>query len=115
MLIADGVGIRLREERDRLGLSQADFGALMGVSRGTQKNYELEAAVGALDLKYVCALEANGVDATYVLTAKHALAEGLTETESKLLSQFRIIPADDQKALLRLLRAMADDVAKQAK
>ncbi|WP_255313860.1 helix-turn-helix domain-containing protein, partial [Pseudomonas protegens] len=41
MLIAEGVGSRLREERERLGLSQSDFGALVGVSRGTQKNYEV--------------------------------------------------------------------------
>jgi len=112
MFIAEGVGIRLREERDRLGLSQADFGALMGVSRGTQKNYELEAAVSAPDLKYVCALELHGVDALYVLTGKRSLGEGLSAVESQVISQFRSIPSDDQKAVLRVLQAMADDAAK---
>lgn len=51
MLIAEGVGVRLREERERLGLSQTEFGTLVGVSRGTQKNYELGTALGALDLR----------------------------------------------------------------
>nr|WP_241091898.1 helix-turn-helix transcriptional regulator [Pseudomonas viridiflava] len=109
MLIAEGVGIRLREERERLGLSQTEFGTLVGVSRGTQKNYELGTALGALDLKYIMALESNGVDAGYVLTAQRSHGQGLTTDESSILEQYRSIPDADQKALRRFLKAMADD------
>ena len=115
MLIADRVGERLREERERLGLSQAEFGALLGISRGTQKNYELGA--NSLDLRYVAALEEHGVDAAYVLTGRRAtpLGQLFTSAEEELIDQFRSISADDQKAIRRFLKAMADDVARLLK
>jgi transcriptional regulator with XRE-family HTH domain len=115
MLIADRVGERLREERERLGLSQTDFGVLLGVSRGTQKNYELGAS--SLDLRYVTALEEKGVDAGYVLTGKRStpLGQLFTSTEERLIMQFRSISDDDQKAIRRFLQAMADDAAKSSK
>lgn len=115
MLIADRVGERLREERERLGLSQTDFGVLLGVSRGTQKNYELGSS--SLDLRYVTALEEKGVDAGYVLTGKRStpLGQLFTSTEERLIMQFRSISDDDQKAIRRFLQAMADDAAKNSK
>jgi transcriptional regulator with XRE-family HTH domain len=115
MLIADRVGERLREERERLGLSQTDFGVLLGVSRGTQKNYELGAS--SLDLRYVTALEEKGVDAAYVLTGRRStpLGQLFTSTEEHLIMQFRSISDDDQKAIRRFLQAMADDASKNSK
>ncbi|UZD98249.1 helix-turn-helix domain-containing protein [Pseudomonas corrugata] len=112
MLIADQVGERLREERERLGLSQAEFGALLRISRGTQKNYELGA--NSLDLRYVAALEEHGVDAAYVLTGRRAtpLGQLFTPAEEELIAQYRSISADDQKAIRRFLKAMADDAAR---
>ncbi|MEB0090054.1 XRE family transcriptional regulator [Pseudomonas sp. CCI4.2] len=112
MLIADQVGERLREERERLRLTQTEFGALLRVSRGTQKNYELGA--NSLDLRYVAALEENGVDAGFVLTGRRStpLGQLITAGEEELINQYRSIPDDDQKAIRRFLRAMADDAAK---
>ena len=112
MLIADRVGERLREERERLGLNQTDFGVLLGVSRGTQKNYELGAS--SLDLRYVTALEERGVDAAYVLTGRRAtpLGQLFSASEEELINQFRTISDDDQKAIRRFLEAMADDAAR---
>ena len=108
MLIADGVGNRLREERERLGLSQEEFGTRVGVSRGTQKKYELSGS-SSIDLKYVTALETLGVDATYILTAARSLADGLSRDEAAILDQYRAIPEQDQRALRRFLKAMFDD------
>lgn len=112
MLIADRVGERLREERERLGLNQTDFGVLLGVSRGTQKNYELGAS--SLDLRYVTALEERGVDAAYVLTGRRStpLGQLFSPSEELLIKQFRTISDDDQKAIRRFLEAMADDAAR---
>lgn len=112
MLIADRVGERLREERERLGLNQTEFGVLLGVSRGTQKNYELGAS--SLDLRYVTALEEKGVDAAYVLTGRHAtpLGQLFSPSEEQMIMQFRSISDDDQKAIRRFLEAMADDAAR---
>jgi transcriptional regulator with XRE-family HTH domain len=113
MLIADRVGERLREERERLGLNQTDFGVLLGVSRGTQKNYELGA--NSLDLRYVTALEERGVDAAYVLTGRRStpLGQLFSAAEEELINQFRTISDEDQKAIRRFLEAMADDAARR--
>lgn len=112
MLIADRIGERLKEERERLGLTQTEFGVLLGVSRGTQKNYELGAS--SLDLRYVAALEEQGVDAAFVLTGRRStpLGQMLTTAEEELINQFRTISDDDQKAIRRFLKAMSDDAAK---
>ncbi|MDI2594325.1 helix-turn-helix domain-containing protein [Pseudomonas sp. 681] len=112
MLIADRVGERLREERERLGLNQTEFGVLLGVSRGTQKNYELGA--NSLDLRYVAALEEHGADAAFILTGRRStpLGQLFTAAEEELINQFRSISGDDQKAIRRFLKAMADDAAK---
>jgi len=112
MLIADRVGERLREERERLGLNQTEFGGLLGVSRGTQKNYEL--GTNSLDLRYVSALEEHGVDAAFVLTGRRSTPVGqlFTASEEELINQFRSIPEVDQKAIRRFLEAMADDAAR---
>lgn len=112
MLIADQVGERLREERERLGLNQTEFGALLGVSRGTQKNYELGA--NSLDLRYVSALEEHGVDAAFVLTGRRStpLGQMFTPDEEELITQFRSITPFDKEAIRRFLQAMADDAAR---
>ncbi|SDE14067.1 Helix-turn-helix domain-containing protein [Pseudomonas koreensis] len=107
------MGERLREERERLGLNQTDFGVLLGVSRGTQKNYELGA--NSLDLRYVTALEERGVDAAYVLTGRRStpLGQLFSAAEEELINQFRTISDEDQKAIRRFLEAMADDAARR--
>ena len=113
MLIADQVGERLREERERLGLNQTEFGALLGVSRGTQKNYEQGA--NSLDLRYVAALEDCGVDAAFVLTGRRStpLGQVFSTEEEKLIKQYRSIAPGDQEAIRRFLKAMADDADRQ--
>jgi transcriptional regulator with XRE-family HTH domain len=113
MIIADRVGERLREERERLGLNQTEFGVRLGVSRGTQKNYELGAS--SLDLRYVSALEEQGADAAYILTGRRSTPIGqlLSAAEEELITQFRSITSFDQEAIRRFLQAMADDAARQ--
>ena len=113
MIIADRVGERLREERERLGLNQTEFGVRLGVSRGTQKNYELGAS--SLDLRYVSALEEQGADAAYILTGQRSTPIGqmLSAAEEELITQYRSITSFDQEAIRRFLQAMADDAARQ--
>ncbi|MNF77884.1 Helix-turn-helix domain protein [compost metagenome] len=114
MLIADRVGERLKEERERLGLNQTEFGVLLGVSRGSQKNYELGAS--SLDLRYVAALEEHGVDAAFVLTGRRStpLGQLFTAAEEELIKQFRSIAEEDRKAIRRFLAAMAADAARKS-
>jgi transcriptional regulator with XRE-family HTH domain len=107
MIIADGVGSRLREERERLGLNQTDFGERVSVSRGTQKAYEL--GTSSPDLRYVAALEKNGVDTRYVLSGVRSqrLDEGLSVGEEKVIYDYRALPDEDKACVRRLTTALA--------
>ncbi|EPB8014057.1 helix-turn-helix domain-containing protein [Pseudomonas aeruginosa] len=107
MLIASGTGERLREERDRLGLNQTDFGAAAGVSRGTQKAYELETS--SPDVRYLSALQGMGVDVHYVLTGARASADlgALSDEETRVLEQFRSLPEQDRASVSRLTSALS--------
>lgn len=73
--ISKGIGERLREERERLGLSQDAFAAKVGIHRNTQNNYEKGSR--SFDMTYLHAIKGLGVDFVYVLdgiratTARH--------------------------------------------
>jgi phage repressor protein C with HTH and peptisase S24 domain len=60
------LGNRLKEERQRLGLTQGDFGAKLGVSKTSQFNYEAGDRVP--DADYLQRALSLGVDVLYVLT-----------------------------------------------
>lgn len=64
------IGARLREERERLGLSQADLAEKTGVHRNTQARYESDRAT--LPSAYVATLDSLAFDVDYVL---HGIAE----------------------------------------
>lgn len=107
LLISSGVGERLREERERLGLNQTDFGVSAGVSRGTQKAYELESS--SPDIRYLSGLQALGVDVHYVLTGSRVdtdLAK-LSEVETVVLGHMRDMSDSDRATLAHLAFAMA--------
>ncbi|WP_368762665.1 helix-turn-helix domain-containing protein [Klebsiella michiganensis] len=57
---------RLKEERNRIGMSQTEFGALAGVGKTTQINYENGSRSPSAD--YLAALFDNNVDIQYVVT-----------------------------------------------
>ncbi|PSJ22149.1 hypothetical protein CVH10_08750 [Halomonas sp. ND22Bw] len=61
-------GSRLREERERLGMSQTQLAALGGVGKMSQINYEKDAR--SPNAAYLTALDEFGVDIQYVLTGR---------------------------------------------
>ncbi|WP_295548791.1 helix-turn-helix domain-containing protein [uncultured Pseudacidovorax sp.] len=65
---------RLIEERKRLGLNQAAFGALGGVTKDSQLNYEK--GTRRPDSEYLEALAMHDVDVAYVLTGHRMLMAG---------------------------------------
>lgn len=67
------LGLRLAEERDRLGLTQERFGELAGVSRNSQANYEK--GTRQPDAAYLELIASAGVDVLYVLTGARSLSE----------------------------------------
>lgn len=62
----DDFGRRLREERERLGLSQEAFGAIGGVKKLAQLKYEK--GERAPDANYLAAIKKRGVDISFLLT-----------------------------------------------
>jgi transcriptional regulator with XRE-family HTH domain len=64
------LGKRLKEERERLGLTQAKFSEACGVGRTAQFNYERGEREPSWS--YISAAEKIGVDVLYVFTGIHA-------------------------------------------
>lgn len=65
------LGERLREERERLGLSQTQFGDLAQVTKKTQMLYEGDQRSPKAD--YLTAIASQGVDVQYVLTGNRSV------------------------------------------
>lgn len=82
-----GIGERLREERQRLGLAQAEFGTKCGVSKTSQFNYE--SGERSPDAAYFHLADQLGVDTHYVITGKKAQAAN---------DDFVVIPRHDVAA-----------------
>jgi transcriptional regulator with XRE-family HTH domain len=70
------LGARLREERDRLKLTQPEMAALVGVRKGTQIAWEKGAS--APDAAQLNVLLARGVDVIYVLSGLRVPKESLS-------------------------------------
>ena len=104
----NGIGPRLREERERLGMTQRVFGDIGGVEPNAQGKYESGERMPRVD--YLAALATRGVDASYVLSGIRtpALLDGLSMDESALLKAFRQLSVDDQAALGHLLGRLAN-------
>lgn len=100
-----GIGERLKEERERLGLNQTDFAALAGASKNTQYNYEKGGR--SPDSIYLAAAAAQGVDILYVVTGQRApTPEGaISASEMEMVLQIRSLGEEDRGAVGRLLAA----------
>ncbi|MFJ4259519.1 helix-turn-helix domain-containing protein [Pseudomonas monteilii] len=105
----NGIGPRLREERERLGMTQRVFGDIGGVEPNAQGKYESGERTPRVD--YLAALSVRGVDALYVLSGTRTPAplEGLSTDESGLLGAFRQLPFEDQAAIWHLLGRLSSD------
>ncbi|OLU22539.1 transcriptional regulator [Pseudomonas sp. PA15(2017)] len=103
-----GIGDRLREERERLGMSQAVFGELGGVKANAQGNYEKGDRYP--DAAYLAAVAERGVDVLYVVTGERrpTSADSISSAEVDLLEHYRQLPANDQTHTNRMVTAMAE-------
>ncbi|MCQ4314458.1 XRE family transcriptional regulator [Stutzerimonas zhaodongensis] len=106
------IGERLKEERSRLGFSQTDFGALAGVGKTTQINYEK--GNGSPSADYLAAIAEKGVDVLYVVTGTRAAvtADGLSSEESEVLNHYRSMPDSDRAAIRRMSSALAESAGR---
>ena len=94
-------GERLRDERKRLSLSQEDFGAIYGVSRKTQHEYEKDlSSPSGRQLEQIAKV---GADVRYIVTGWR---DELTSDEKELIEMYRAASlASKAKALTALTTA----------
>lgn len=105
---------RLREERERLALSQQALAEKCGVTARSQRNYE--SGERNPDSAYLAAIAAAGADVLYILTGQRAggvkPAPALTAEEETMLGYFRDASKEVRRAALgALLGARAADAS----
>ncbi|MEX6678220.1 helix-turn-helix domain-containing protein [Pseudomonas sp. W2Oct36] len=71
----NGIGLRLRQERTRLKLSQSALGAIGGVETNAQGNYENGTRSPKAD--YLLRIAQAGVDLNYVLSGNRSSADAM--------------------------------------
>jgi transcriptional regulator with XRE-family HTH domain len=103
------IGERLKEERERLGLTQEAFAAISGSKRRTLVDWEK--GVSSPTAVQLSALSSAGVDVLYVLTGTRLggmpPAPALTREEAALLDNYRNSPPEAQAALKATSAALA--------
>lgn len=109
-----GISQRLRDERDRLGFTQAGLAEKLGVSRNTQVNYERGERIP--DATYLASFAALGADVMWVLTGMRPLiaaepAPSYSRRERTLLDNYLACDEDGQRAIERIASLEAQSKA----
>jgi transcriptional regulator with XRE-family HTH domain len=114
-IVDNSIGLRLREERRRLGLSQEEFGALGGEKfvRQTVSYWEKD-ELSPPSTFLVNAADA-GLDVLYVITGRRdpgqtagpSAIDALTPDEQALLTYLKRMNKADKAALLRMAKGLA--------
>lgn len=76
----DSIGMRLREERSRLQLSQTELGDLAGITKNTQMLYESDKRSPKAD--YLSAVASAGVDVRYVIEGIRSDSSSVASTDA---------------------------------
>jgi len=98
--------LRLREERKRLGLTQAEMAQRGQVRPQSQTLYET--GKQAPGLAYFLSLAATGIDVCFLLTGERASGERLSAEENSLIDCARDLSAEDRHALMKMAIAMSN-------
>lgn len=91
----------MKEERKRIGITQADAAARAGVARETWSRYENGALPPTLEA--FSAIAAAGADIQYIVTGVRS-AQALTRDEIELLEAFRAAPLAVKAAAIGALQ-----------
>lgn len=95
------VGQRLRQERERLGLSQEALGQAGGVLKRSVIYYERDDR--SPDAKFFAAVAEAGVDVAYVITGVRTVpaTDALPPRERTLLEKYRETDEEGQRSIER--------------
>jgi transcriptional regulator with XRE-family HTH domain len=95
------IGVRLKEERERLNLSQAALAEIGGKKKLAQLKYEQ--GESSPTAAYLAAARRIGVDVLYVITGERT-AQHLAPDEAELLALFRAAPLTVKAAAIGALQ-----------
>lgn len=93
-----GIGDRLREERERFGLSQEAMGMHGGVRKQAQHMYESGAR--RPDSDYLERIAAAGADVLYILTGQRSQPLASAPDEEMLMGAYRRASLAQKQAIL---------------
>lgn len=101
------VGARLREERERLGFNQEEFGQLAGVSLRAEQDWER--GVSSVRADFLSIAVAHRVDVLYVLTGQRMqpVDSTLTSEERALLDNYKNLDEASRAAIRQVLDVLA--------
>ncbi len=103
------IGIRLKEERVRLGFNQESFAAAAGVTRRPYADWE--AGKTSPTTVQLASLASTGADVLYILTGRRE-AEALSTEEKLLIERYRVAEeATRYRILISLLEGKAPEQA----
>lgn len=100
------IGERLKEERDRLGLTQEQMAGRLDVTQKTQGLYERGQRMP--NAEYLAVMADLGCDVLYVLTGQRTpAAQPLSVREACMLENYRALDEEDKAAMQRVSHALA--------
>jgi transcriptional regulator with XRE-family HTH domain len=105
-------GVRLAEERKRLGLKQAEFAQRVGTDVPKQSLYENDRR--ELRADYLARLAEAEVDVLYVLTGRRGEGLRLTERANDLINAYVALPPDMQRIVEELAFRLRDQLVRPA-
>jgi transcriptional regulator with XRE-family HTH domain len=104
-----GIGLRLREVREELGLTQPAMAALAGLKKQAQLRYESDER--RPDADYLAAIAAAGADVLYILTGQRnqpiSPKAALPREQQALLNSYEMCSATARKNLLQTAALLA--------
>ncbi|MBB2932725.1 helix-turn-helix domain-containing protein [Paraburkholderia silvatlantica] len=102
----DAFAVRLRQERRRLGLNQAELANAGGVQKHAQLNYEK--GMRHPDASYLAGIAKVGVDVLYLLTGRPSDPStlALDPDEERLLFGYRQLKPREKRGVQGLVAAM---------
>lgn len=107
------IAIRLKEAREKLGLSQQALAEHCGITARSQRNYESGERLP--DAAYLAEFLALGADLTYVLTGQRdPLVPALDPAEQVLLDSYRRCKPDAKANLIQTAALLSAGIAPAA-
>lgn len=95
------IGARLREERERLHLSQTALAEAAGTTKKTQIDHEKDNTPPKAS--YLASVATLGIDVAYVITGIRLESAATTPMEMALLDNYRHSPVEVQIGISKLL------------